>query len=152
MIKELNGNEIKIVEDYIQLVFKNNPDYKYYFLGEPKRNYAKRGFLIGNNSFYVDVELISSVNFVGICKLQTVKNNFLTDIITLFERLYEEYGRIGIIRGIEDKKTKKLHEHIRKRFEKRGDIVKSADNGIISVTIITKKGGVYDDLKKYNPL
>lgn len=147
MIKELNKQEIKIVEDYIQLVFKNNPDYKYYFLGEPKKNYAKRGFLIGNNDFYVDVEVINSINYIGICKLQSAKNNNLSNIISLFERLYKEYGVIGIYRVIEDKQTEKLHEHIKKRYEKRGDIVKVAHDNIISVMII-QKGGAENDLKK----
>lgn len=38
MIRELTKSEIKTVEDYIQLVFKNNSDYKYYFFGQPKKN------------------------------------------------------------------------------------------------------------------
>ena len=148
MIKELNKKEIETIENYIQLVFKDNPDYKFYFAGEPKRKYSERGFLIGNNNFYVDVEVVNSVRYVGMCKLQTTKNNYLTDIIALFERLYSEYGILGIYRISEDEKTKKLHEHIRKRFLKRGDIVKTAEDYGIQITIIIKKEVQTDDLKK----
>lgn len=147
MIRELNKDEIKTVEDYIQLVFKDNPEYKNYFAGEPKRNYAQRGFLIGNNDFYIDVEVISGVNYVGMCKLQTAKNNFLTDIITLFERLYNEYGCIGIYRVAGDERIGKLHNHIKKRFQKRGDIIKELNNEFVSV-LFFQKGGAGNDLKE----
>lgn len=138
MIRELSKDEIKTVEDYIQLVFKDNPDYKNYFVGEPKRNYADRGFLVGDNNFYIDVEVINGVNYVGMCKLQTAKNNFLTDLITLFERLYKEYGCIGIYRITGDERIGKLHDHIKKRFQKRGDIVKEFGNELVSVLLFQK--------------
>lgn len=147
MIRELTSSEIKTIEDYIQIVFKDNAEYKNYFAGESKKKYADRGFLIGNNSYYIDVECISSINFIGMCKLQTVKDNFLTDIITLFERLYEEYGAIGIYRVETDERIKKIHEHIQRRYRKKGDLVYTASEKNITVTII-KKGGAENDLEK----
>ena len=147
MIRELTNSEIKTIEDYIQIVFKDNAEYKNYFAGESKKKYADRGFLIGNNSYYIDVECINSINFVGMCKLQTVKDNFLTDIITLFERLYEEYGAIGIYRVETDERIKKIHEHIQRRYRKKGDLVYTASEKNITVTII-KKGGAENDLEK----
>lgn len=147
MIKELNKQEIKTVEDYIQLIFKDNPEYKYYFTGEPKKNYSDRGFLIGNNNFYIDIEVINGISFIGMCKLQTTKNNYLTDIITLFERIYKEYGVIGIWRVEKNLEVLKLHEHIKNRFKKRGDIVREIKgNGIVAIVI--QKGGMINDLKK----
>lgn len=147
MIRELTSSEIKTIEDYIQIVFKDNAEYKNYFAGGSKKKYADRGFLIGNNSYYIDVECISSINFIGMCKLQTVKDNFLTDIITLFERLYEEYGAIGIYRVETDERIKKIHEHIQRRYRKKGDLVYTASEKNITVTII-KKGGAENDLEK----
>ena len=140
MIRELTNSEIKTIEDYIQIVFKDNAEYKNYFAGESKKKYADRGFLIGNNSYYIDVECISSINFIGMCKLQTVKDNYLTDIISLFGRLYEEYGAIGIYRVETDERIKKIHEHIQRRYRKKGDLVYTASEKNITVTII-KKGG-----------
>lgn len=138
MIRELTNSEIKTIEDYIQIVFKDNAEYKNYFAGGSKKKYADRGFLIGNNSYYIDVECISSINFIGMCKLQTVKDNFLTDIITLFERLYEEYGAIGIYRVETDERIKKIHEHIQRRFKNKGDTVYTATENGVTVTIIKK--------------
>ena len=147
MIRELTSSEIKTIEDYIQIVFKDNAEYKNYFAGESKKKYADRGFLIGNNSYYIDVECISSINFIGMCKLQTVKDNFLTDIISLFVRLYKEYGIIGIYRVETDERIKKIHEHIQRRFKNKGDTVYTATENGMTVTII-KKGGAKNDLKK----
>lgn len=147
MIRELTSSEIKTIEDYIQIVFKDNAEYKNYFAGESKKKYADRGFLIGNNSYYIDVECINSINFIGICKLQTVKDNFLTDIISLFVRLYKEYGIIGIYRVETDERIKKIHEHIQRRFKNKGDTVYTATENGVTVTII-KKGGAENDLKK----
>ncbi len=147
MIRELTNSEIKVIEDYIQIVFKDNADYKNYFAGEPKKKYADRGFLIGNNSYYIDVECISSINFIGMCKLQTTENNYLTDIITLFEKIYKEYGAIGIYRVETDEKIKKIHEHIQRRYRKKGDLVYTATENNVTVTII-KKGGAENDLEK----
>lgn len=138
MIRELTSSEIKTIEDYIQIVFKDNAEYKNYFAGETKKKYADRGFLIGNNSYYIDVECINSINFVGICKLQTVKDNFLTDIISLFVRLYKEYGAIGIYRVETDERIKKIHEHIQRRFKNKGDTVYTATENGVTVTIIKK--------------
>ena len=138
MIRELTSSEIKSIEDYIQIVFKDNAEYKNYFAGGSKKKYADRGFLIGNNSYYIDVECINSINFIGMCKLQTVKDNFLTDIITLFERLYEEYGAIGIYRVETDERIKKIHEHIQRRFKNKGDTVYTATENGVAVTIIKK--------------
>lgn len=147
MIRELTSSEIKSIEDYIQIVFKDNAEYKNYFAGESKKKYADRGFLIGNNSYYIDVECINSINFIGMCKLQTVKDNFLTDIISLFIRLYKEYGIIGIYRVETDERIKKIHEHIQRRFKNKGDTVYTATENGVTVTII-KKGGAENDLKK----
>lgn len=147
MIRELTSSEIKTIEDYIQIVFKDNAEYKNYFAGESKKKYADRGFLIGNNSYYIDVECINSINFIGMCKLQTVKDNFLTDIISLFVRLYKEYGIIGIYRVETDERIKKIHEHIQRRYRKKGDLVYTASEKNITVTII-KKGGAENDLEK----
>lgn len=147
MIRELTNSEIKTIEDYIQIVFKDNAEYKNYFVGESKKKYADRGFLIGNNSYYIDVECINSINFIGMCKLQTVKDNFLTDIISLFVRLYEEYGAIGIYRVETDERIKKIHEHIQRRFKNKGDTVYTATENGVTVTII-KKGGAENDLEK----
>lgn len=147
MIRELTNSEIKVIEDYIQIVFKDNAEYKNYFAGESKKKYADRGFLIGNNSYYIDVECINSINFIGMCKLQTVKDNFLTDIISLFVRLYKEYGIIGIYRVETDERIKKIHEHIQRRFKNKGDTVYTATENGVTVTII-KKGGAENDLKK----
>ena len=147
MIRELTSSEIKTIEDYIQIVFKDNAEYKNYFAGGSKKKYADRGFLIGNNSYYIDVECISSINFIGMCKLQTVKDNFLTDIISLFVRLYKEYGIIGIYRVETDERIKKIHEHIQRRFKNKGDTVYTATENGMTVTII-KKGGAKNDLKK----
>lgn len=147
MIRELTNSEIKTIEDYIQIVFKDNAEYKNYFAGESKKKYADRGFLIGNNSYYIDVECINSINFIGMCKLQTVKDNFLTDIISLFVRLYKEYGVIGIYRVETDERIKKIHEHIQRRFKNKGDAVYTATEKGVTVTII-KKGGAENDLKK----
>lgn len=138
MIRELTSSEIKTIEDYIQIVFKDNAEYKNYFAGETKKKYADRGFLIGNNSYYIDVECINSINFVGMCKLQTVKDNFLTDIISLFVRLYKEYGAIGIYRVETDERIKKIHEHIQRRFKNKGDTVYTATENGVTVTIIKK--------------
>lgn len=138
MIRELTNSEIKTIEDYIQIVFKDNAEYKNYFAGETKKKYADRGFLIGNNSYYIDVECINSINFVGMCKLQTVKDNFLTDIISLFVRLYKEYGAIGIYRVETDERIKKIHEHIQRRFKNKGDTVYTATENGVTVTIIKK--------------
>ena len=138
MIRELTNSEIKTIEDYIQIVFKDNAEYKNYFAGESKKKYADRGFLIGNNSYYIDVECINSINFVGMCKLQTVKDNFLTDIISLFVRLYKEYGVIGIYRVETDERIKKIHEHIQRRFKNKGDTVYTATENGVTVTIIKK--------------
>lgn len=138
MIRELTNSEIKTIEDYIQIVFKDNAEYKNYFAGESKKKYADRGFLIGNNSYYIDVECINSINFVGMCKLQTVKDNFLTDIISLFVRLYKEYGAIGIYRVETDERIKKIHEHIQRRFKNKGDTVYTATENGVTVTIIKK--------------
>lgn len=138
MIRELTNSEIKTIEDYIQIVFKDNAEYKNYFAGESKKKYADRGFLIGNNSYYIDVELINSINFIGMCKLQTVKDNFLTDIISLFVRLYKEYGAIGIYRVETDERIKKIHEHIQRRFKNKGDTVYTATENGVTVTIIKK--------------
>ncbi len=138
MIRELTNSEIKTIEDYIQIVFKDNAEYKNYFAGESKKKYADRGFLIGNNSYYIDVECINSINFVGMCKLQTVKDNFLTDIISLFVRLYKEYGAIGIYRVEIDERIKKIHEHIQRRFKNKGDTVYTATENGVTVTIIKK--------------
>lgn len=138
MIRELTNSEIKTIEDYIQIVFKDNAEYKNYFAGESKKKYADRGFLIGNNSYYIDVECINSINFVGMCKLQTVKDNFLTDIISLFVRLYKEYGAIGIYRVETDERIKKIHEHIQRRFKNKGDTVYTATESGVTVTIIKK--------------
>lgn len=138
MIRELTNSEIKTIEDYIQIVFKDNAEYKNYFAGETKKKYADRGFLIGNNSYYIDVELINSINFIGMCKLQTVKDNFLTDIISLFVRLYKEYGAIGIYRVETDERIKKIHEHIQRRFKNKGDTVYTATENGVTVTIIKK--------------
>lgn len=140
MIRELTKSEIKTIEDYIQIVFKDNAEYKNYFAGETKKKYADRGFLIGNNSYYIDVECINSINFIGMCKLQTVKDNFLTDIISLFVSLYKEYGAIGIYRVETDERIKKIHEHIQRRFKNKGDTVYTATENGVTVTII-KKGG-----------
>lgn len=140
MIRELTSSEIKTIEDYIQIVFKDNAEYKNYFAGESKKKYADRGFLIGNNSYYIDVECINSINFVGMCKLQAVKDNYLTDIISLFVRLYKEYGAIGIYRIETDERIKKIHEHIQRRFKNKGDTVYTATENGVAVTII-KKGG-----------
>lgn len=140
MIRELTNSEIKVIEDYIQIVFKDNAEYKNYFAGESKKKYADRGFLIGNNSYYIDVECINSINFIGMCKLQAVKDNFLTDIISLFLRLYKEYGAIGIYRVETDERIKKIHEHIQRRFKNKGDTVYTATENGVTVTII-KKGG-----------
>ena len=147
MIRELTSSEIKSIEDYIQIVFKDNAEYKNYFAGESKKKYADRGFLIGNNSYYIDVECINSINFIGMCKLQTVKDNFLTDIISLFIRLYKEYGIIGIYRVETEERIKKIHEHIQRRFKNKGDTVYTATENGVTVTII-KKGGAENDLKK----
>lgn len=147
MIRELTNSEIKTIEEYIQIVFKDNAEYKNYFAGESKKKYADRGFLIGNNSYYIDVECINSINFIGMCKLQTVKDNFLTDIISLFVRLYKEYGVIGIYRVETDERIKKIHEHIQRRFKNKGDAVYTATENGVTVTII-KKGGAENDLKK----
>ena len=147
MIRELTSSEIKSIEDYIQIVFKDNAEYKNYFAGESKKKYADRGFLIGNNSYYIDVECINSINFIGMCKLQAVKDNFLTDIISLFVRLYKEYGIIGIYRVETDERIKKIHEHIQRRFKNKGDTVYTATENGVTVTII-KKGGAENDLKK----
>ena len=147
MIRELTNSEIKTIEDYIQIVFKDNAEYKNYFAGESKKKYADRGFLIGNNSYYIDVECINSINFIGMCKLQAVKDNFLTDIISLFVRLYKEYGIIGIYRVETDERIKKIHEHIQRRFKNKGDAVYTATENGVTVTII-KKGGAKNDLKK----
>lgn len=138
MIRELTNSEIKTIEDYIQIVFKDNAEYKNYFAGETKKKYADRGFLIGNNSYYIDVELINSINFIGMCKLQAVKDNFLTDIISLFVRLYKEYGAIGIYRVETDERIKKIHEHIQRRFKNKGDTVYTATENGVTVTIIKK--------------
>lgn len=138
MIRELTNSEIKVIEDYIQIVFKDNAEYKNYFAGETKKKYADRGFLIGNNSYYIDVELINSINFIGMCKLQAVKDNFLTDIISLFVRLYKEYGAIGIYRVETDERIKKIHEHIQRRFKNKGDTVYTATENGVTVTIIKK--------------
>ncbi len=138
MIRELTSSEIKTIEDYIQIVFKDNAEYKNYFAGETKKKYADRGFLIGNNSYYIDVELINSINFIGMCKLQAVKDNFLTDIISLFVRLYKEYGAIGIYRVETDERIKKIHEHIQRRFKNKGDTVYTATENGVTVTIIKK--------------
>lgn len=138
MIRELTNSEIKTIEDYIQIAFKDNAEYKNYFAGESKKKYADRGFLIGNNSYYIDVECINSINFVGMCKLQTVKDNFLTDIISLFVRLYKEYGAIGIYRVETDERIKKIHEHIQRRFKNKGDTVYTATENGVTVTIIKK--------------
>ena len=138
MIRELTNSEIKTIEDYIQIVFKDNAEYKNYFAGESKKKYADRGFLIGNNSYYIDVECINSINFVGMCKLQTVKDNFLTDIISLFVRLYKEYGVIGIYRVETDERIKNIHEHIQRRFKNKGDTVYTATENGVTVTIIKK--------------
>lgn len=138
MIRELTSSEIKTIEDYIQIVFKDNAEYKNYFAGESKKKYADRGFLIGNNSYYIDVELINSINFIGMCKLQAVKDNFLTDIISLFVRLYKEYGAIGIYRVETDERIKKIHEHIQRRFKNKGDTVYTATENGVTVTIIKK--------------
>lgn len=138
MIRELTNSEIKTIEDYIQIVFKDNAEYKNYFAGESKKKYADRGFLIGNNSYYIDVECISSINFIGMCKLQTVKDNYLTDIISLFVRLYKEYGAIGIYRVETDERIKKIHEHIQRRFKNKGDTVYTATENGVTVTIIKK--------------
>ena len=138
MIRELTNSEIKTIEDYIQIVFKDNAEYKNYFAGESKKKYADRGFLIGNNSYYIDVECISSINFIGMCKLQTVKDNYLTDIISLFGRLYEEYGTIGIYRVETDERIKKIHEHIQRIFKNKGDTVYTATENGVTVTIIKK--------------
>ena len=81
------------------------------------------------------------------CKLQTVKDNFLTDIISLFVRLYKEYGVIGIYRVETDERIKKIHEHIQRRFKNKGDAVYTATENGVTVTII-KKGGAENDLKK----
>lgn len=143
MIKELSKSEIKIIEDYIQLVFKDNPDYKYYFAGEEKKNYSDRGFLVGNNNFYIDIEVINGISFIGMCKLQTAKNNYLSDIITVFNKIYEENGVIGIWRSKENTKVAKLHEHIKKRFKQRGDIVAEAEENGIIVIIIKKQEVMY---------
>lgn len=141
MIRELTKSEIKTVEDYIQLVFKNNSDYKYYFFGQPKKKYSDRGFLLGNGQYYCDVEVINGISFVGICKLQAVKNNYyLTNIISLFERLYKEYGIIGIWRDINNTRVIRLHEHIKRRFKKRGEVVLEDKKGDISVFVIKKRG------------
>ena len=147
MIRELTSSEIKTIEDYIQIVFKDNAEYKNYFAGGSKKKYADRGFLIGNNSYYIDVECINSINFIGMCKLQAVKDNFLTDIISLFVRLYKEYGIIGIYRVETDERIKKIHEHIQRRFKNKGDTVYTATENGMTVTII-KKGGAKNDLKK----
>ena len=138
MIRELTNSEIKVIEDYIQIVFKDNAEYKNYFAGETKKKYADRGFLIGNNSYYIDVELINSINFIGMCKLQAVKDNFLTDIISLFVRLYKEHGAIGIYRVETDERIKKIHEHIQRRFKNKGDTVYTATENGVTVTIIKK--------------
>lgn len=138
MIRELTNSEIKVIEDYIQIVFKDNAEYKNYFAGETKKKYADRGFLIGNNSYYIDVECINSINFIGMCKLQAVKDNFLTDIISLFVRLYKEYGAIGIYRVETDERIKKIHEHIQRRFKNKGDTVYTATENGVTVTIIKK--------------
>ena len=138
MIRELTSSEIKTIEDYIQIVFKDNAEYKNYFAGETKKKYANRGFLIGNNSYYIDVECINSINFIGMCKLQAVKDNFLTDIISLFVRLYKEYGAIGIYRVETDERIKKIHEHIQRRFKNKGDTVYTATENGVTVTIIKK--------------
>lgn len=138
MIRELTNSEIKVIEDYIQIVFKDNAEYKNYFAGETKKKYANRGFLIGNNSYYIDVECINSINFIGMCKLQAVKDNFLTDIISLFVRLYKEYGAIGIYRVETDERIKKIHEHIQRRFKNKGDTVYTATENGVTVTIIKK--------------
>lgn len=103
-----------------------------------KKKYADRGFLIGNNSYYIDVECINSINFIGMCKLQAVKDNFLTDIISLFVRLYKEYGAIGIYRVETDERIKKIHEHIQRRFKNKGDTVYTATENGVTVTIIKK--------------
>ncbi len=147
MIRELTNSEIKTIEDYIQIVFKDNTEYKNYFAGEPKKKYADRGFLIGNNSYYIDVECINSINFIGMCKLQTTENNYLTDIITLFERIYKENNVIGIYRVADDERMKKIHEHIQRRFKNKGDTVYTATENGVTVTII-KKGGAENDLEK----
>ena len=73
------------------------------------------------------------------CKLQAVKDNFLTDIISLFVRLYKEYGAIGICTVIKtDERIKKIHEHIQRRFKNKGDTVYTATENGVTVTIIKK--------------
>lgn len=72
------------------------------------------------------------------CKLQAVKDNFLTDIISLFVRLYKEYGAIGIYRVETDERIKKIHEHIQRRFKNKGDTVYTATENGVTVTIIKK--------------
>lgn len=120
MILELTKSEIKRVEDYIQETFKYDPEFKYYFTGGEKRNYSDRGFLIGDRDYYIDVEEIAGVNFIGMIKLKTPKdNNTLTDLISLFKKLYDEYGVIGIWRDIDNKKVEKLHNHIKKDLKKK---------------------------------
>lgn len=127
MIRELNKQEIREIEDYIQTL-KNKKEYKNYFYGAEKQGYSDRGFIL-DESYYCDLEIINDIPFLGMFKL---KDGSLKPIIQLFKNILSEYSVIGLWRTVENLQVKKLHEHIKKRYPQALEIIK---NNIVVIVI-----------------
>lgn len=84
MIKELDINQIKTVEDYIELT---REEYPLYFLGD-KKEYSKKGYLLANNSYYVNIQEVNGVEFMGLCKLKDTTH--LMELLSLFTKILHE--------------------------------------------------------------
>lgn len=129
MIKELDTKQIKTVEDYIELT---REEYPLYFLGD-KKEYSKKGYLLANNSYYVNIQEINGVEFLGLCKLKDTTH--LMELLALFTKILSERKVVNIWVLRYNTNVVKLLETTSNFFKKKGynvSLIKEQDFYIYS--------------------
>lgn len=127
LVKKLSIEEIEEIEKKISEL-KKNSYYKYYFLLDDSSK-PLEAYLI-NDDYYLDITSTRNYKLVGLIKLQTNKNNNLSELASLFITLYKKYKKIGFWYSLENKNIDIISKSAKRRmimegarvFEKTVDI------------------------------
>ena len=88
LVKKLSIEEIEEIEKKISEL-KKNSYYKYYFLLDDSSK-PLEAYLI-NDDYYLDITSTRNYKLVGLIKLQTNKNNNLSELASLFIRFLFQF-------------------------------------------------------------
>ena len=115
MIRELDRREIEKTLDHIIKSYSHDKEYQYWFNNEIEIQQPNRAFLIGDGSYYVDIDRVHDVNTFGILRLRDTNKPFISDMVELMNRCIKEYGVLACFRDVNHKQVATLWKYLERK-------------------------------------